>query len=82
MAALAWTPKDRDLKKNPGRFEDCKEKPLLKKTDLEAPSDDLIDVVKQAMEGHKGVQLELALACKDPYKGAERAAEKGKEDIV
>lgn len=49
VAALAKTPKDRALEANPGRFGDCKENPRCKKADLEGPSEDLIEVTKEAI---------------------------------
>lgn len=54
MAALAKTPKERALVKNPGKVTDCTEKPRCKNADLDDPSEDLMEGVnEEAMEGHE-----------------------------
>jgi len=46
-------PKNGTVRKNPGRTDDCKENPLWNRADLEDPSEDLVNGIEKAMDGHK-----------------------------
>lgn len=74
VAALAKTPKQRAFMKNPGTAADCRKNPCWKKADLHDPSDNLLEGVGKAIEGHEA-RVKLG-------KGEGRVAEKGMEEAM